>query len=193
MCVCVCVNAHKYPAHSCSTPISHHHWWKLPNPRYLIKRTFFGDTQIRDCLWCLITFLESRGANCLANSNFWCKNIYFFFLFSGGLMFYSPLAFFLQFRGWDDEYCAAHHQTQREKPQRSGQWRGGEGGVEREGTVREKCYVGQWRIALGYCLLSSQSGKLIWFPVNPSDLNYERLPSLKITLVTASALRGIYT
>lgn len=140
----------------------------------------FGDTQIHDCLWCFITLQGSQRANCLVNLSFFWVPIFF-----GGRGCYILRLFFLplpiQRLRWWISCCS--HQTYREKPQRSGQWE--EGGVEREGTVREKRYVGQWRIALGYCPLSSQSGKLIWFPVNPSDLNYERLPSLKITSVTA--------
>lgn len=132
----------------------------------------------------MLNYISGKGReqNCLANSNFWCKYMYFSFfppsawvnvLFSAP--FFSSFLQFARLRWWI--LCCSSSKAQGEAPEIRAN--GGEGGVEREGTVREKCYVGQWRIALGYCLLSSQSGKLIWFPVNPSDLNYERLPSLK--------------
>lgn len=51
--------------------------------------------------------------------------IFSFFPFIWVNVLFSTRFFFLQFAGWDDEYCAAHHLKHREKPQRSGQWRGG--------------------------------------------------------------------
>lgn len=183
-------HVHTFENLSCRTPISNHRWWKLPNPRYVIKQSFFfggGETQICDCLWSLITFFSPREPRSKLSGKFWYHFVFLWFILHLFVFFFffSWLRWLILWR-WSSNAWGEASEIR---------GNGGRGGGGKEGTVREKWYVGQWRIAPGYCLLSAQSGKLIWFPVNPSDLNYERLPSLKSPWWLAqkpSAFKGSY-
>lgn len=157
-CVCVCggvyVGAHHefthsntHLAQSCCTPISHHHWWKLPNPRYLIKRSlffpsfffsFFFWRQIHNCLWCLITFFGKLWSK---EQTVWQILIFGIDMFppnpplSVGLIFHPPhhlkkKLFLSRLRWWI--LCCSSSNVRGEAPE-IGEKEGGKGGGCRSG------------------------------------------------------------
>lgn len=137
------------------THILHYNWWKSPNQANIFQRH---------------PYLEV-GSKMPAEFQFGVKIC--------ALMCYSTLS-----PPWLDEYCAAHHQTHREKPPR-GQWREGREGGAKWGKYQGEKLCRSMKNCSG--ILPPQlavweadliSGESIW-------LELWEITLLNITLVTA--------